>query len=717
MRVGKIISVEYDKFRVKIFHSTRNSSLNIGGQVYYFGNIGSYLKVMNSLGEYVLCEVVSIVDRIEDENKIYGEFNLDSSREIIIKPIGTLMQKEFNMGIGVFPSLYSDVEIVTFEDLENVLMHQDNEKNVLNDNSCIDIGESKSLLGYKVKLDIDKFFNIHSAVLGNTGSGKSTTIAHIIQEIYQKKDPSARGAKTIIFDVNGEYPNAFGKEAKLDNTIETIFYKPNIKEGEDSLYEPFHLPYYLMNLDEWLSFLMASERTQKPFWDSVLQECYKFYKLLTSKETSDLEKFTNYIKWKLYRMLANILTRGENDTSKITAARGVIDKINSICNTIRNNQSRQDGEENIYDDLKHFLEICDKLCIINYGSNNESLSEALTSFVATEDSRIRKISISPLIDRNNNIYKYNVALDDPHNHEFFKQINENKAFEVEQNKLEPGRYFDSEFLKTAIEIVLLEEEARGNLHIREFVSTLMSRLDHFLFNPECEFMRVDVHDSTQDEGEGQNNNPAIYGSYDEYLERVFSISGNVNEKQLIIIDASEVGAETLELMTTVISRMIFDYRKRQNGEDRRKSPVHLILDEAHRYIHKDANYFMRENIFEKIAREGRKYAFYLIISSQRPSELSQTVLSQCGNYIVHRIQNKVDMDYVQSVLPYFSPDYVTKIKQAVPGEALIFGNCVPMPLLVKIKEADPTPNSENCKIREQWFNQQIENSAEETSQI
>lgn len=112
---------------------------------------------------------------------------------------------------------------------------------------------------------------------------------------------------------------------------------------------------------------------------------------------------------------------------------------------------------------------------------------------------------------------------------------------------------------------------------------------------------------------------------------------------------------------------------------------------------------MRENIFEKIAREGRKYSLYLIISSQRPSELSQTVLSQCGNYIVHRIQNEVDMKYIYSVLPYFSEDYITKIKQAVPGEALIFGNCVPMPIMIKVEEAVPAPNSKNCDIKMEWF--------------
>ena len=188
-----------------------------------------------------------------------------------------------------------------------------------------------------------------------------------------------------------------------------------------------------------------------------------------------------------------------------------------------------------------------------------------------------------------------------------------------------------------------------------------------------------------------------------YLKEMFHISSDDYKDQLITIDSSEVGTDVLELMTSVISRMLFDYRKEMIGSARRHQPVHLFLDEAHRYIRKDAQYILRENIFEKIAREGRKYSLFLIVSSQRPSELSDTVLSQCANFIVHRIQNEVDLKYVYSILPYFSEDFITKIKQSVPGEALIFGNCVPMPLQVQIIQAKPDPNSKNCDVDKEWF--------------
>lgn len=680
MKIGKIISVEYDKFRVRLFNSTRNSTVNIAGKVYYFGNIGSYLKTVNSTGEYIFCEVTSIIDWVGKDGQVYSAFNLDSSREMIIKPVGTLDDEGFKMGVGIFPQLYSDVEIVTDDDLDKILRSKADvtEPGI---HAAINIGRSKSLINYEISLNINRLFNIHTAVLGNSGSGKSNTIAHILHEVYRKKDNEALGAKTIIFDANGEYPNAFGGESKLSDSIKPAFYKPNIRNGEAG-YKAFSLPYYLMNLDEWLSFLMASERTQKPFWDNVLQLCYKFFKIFNAQTDEDVKHFVNYVKWKLHLVLLNIVTRVDSDTSKMTAAKGAISALHKACVSKLGDNVSSD----IKTDFQNYLDICDQLCMVNFGNNNDSLVNALKLFVA--DGTPKYFYVDP-VTRNGRIEGYEGKLSSTSRGKSFIQINEEEAIEVDSKSLKPGEYFDYQYLKTAVEIVLLEEESRGNLRIRDFISTLISRLDFFLNNRECEFMRVNSYE---------------YKDSEEYLEAVFGIS-DTGEKchQLITIDSSEVGTDILELMTSVISRMIFDYRKKRTGEARHEAPIHLILDEAHRYIHKDANYIMRENIFEKIAREGRKYSLYLVISSQRPSELSQTVLSQCGNYIVHRIQNEVDMKYVYSVLPYFSDDYLSKIKQAVPGEALIFGNCVPMPLMVKVEEAVPAPDSKNCDVSSEWY--------------
>lgn len=681
MKIGKIVSVEYDKFRVRLFSTTKHSTVSINGQIYYFGNIGSYLKTNNSTGETILCEVSAILD-YSVESRTYSMYNLDSSREFVVKPIGTLNNSGiFSMGVGIFPSLYNDVEIVTFDDLKRILSQNEEINSSKGIHHTINLGFSKSLINYKVTLNINKLFNIHTAVLGNSGSGKSNTIAHILQEVLRKNNNHAYGSKILLFDSNGEYPRAF--KGCLNENINTIFYKPNI-QSKNSKYKRFYLPYYLMNLDEWLAFLMASERTQKPFWDNVLQECYKFYKIFGKDHNSDNKssEFADYIKWKTWKILTDITSTVDSDSSRMTAAKAAIQKMKSIFN----NGSKDNVSTLIRDDLDIFFSSCINLCSISFGNNNNSMANALPLFISHSKEEARYVKILHVQDRGSD--RYETQLTDSQNAGFI-QIDEYTAEGINEMKLASGTYFDYRFLKTAAEIVLLEEEAKGNLRIREFTSTLMTRLDVFLHNEECDFMRANESD--------------IYANEEDYLKKVFFISKSDNKNQLITIDSSEVGNDILELMTSVVSRIFFDYRKKEQGDDRRKHPIHLVLDEAHRYIRKDADYILRDNIFEKIAREGRKYSLFLLISSQRPSELSQTVLSQCGNYIVHRIQNEVDMNYIYSVLPYFSADYVNKIKQAVPGEALVFGNCVPMPLMVKISPANPDPNSKNCEIDKEWF--------------
>ena len=678
MKIGKIVSVEYDKFRVRLFATTKHSTVSINGQVYYFGNIGSYLKTNNATGDQILCEVSAILD-YNQEGKLYSSFNLDSSREFIVKPIGTITTTgKFAMGVGIFPSLYNDVEIVTFQDLYKILSSQIEDDADDKIHHSIDIGYSKSLINYKISLSINRLFNIHTAVLGNSGSGKSNTIARILQEVFRKENNHAYGSKVILFDSNGEYPKAFNQN--LNDDIHTIFYKPNVGETDEGVVK-FTLPYYLMNLDEWLAFLMASERTQKPFWDKVLQECYKFYRMFNANDEDVVKQFANYIKWKTWRILSEIVGKADSDSSKMTIAKGAIQKMKDIYELVPKDEVPND----VVDDLDNFFSACIALCIVYYGNNNNSLSDALPKFVKHGDKAefvvVSKVQSASLVRYETKTYKRNIG-------EAFEQIDESSAMKIDEEKLKSGEYFDYQFLKTAAELVLLEEEAKGNLRVREFTSTLMTRLDVFLYNSECVFMR-DTNER--------------YKNEEDYLAKVFGITENSNETQLICIDSSEVGTDVLELMTSVVSRILFDYRKKQKGENRRKHPVHLILDEAHRYVRKNTDYILRDNIFEKIAREGRKYSLFLLISSQRPSELSQTVLSQCGNYIVHRIQNEVDMNYIYSVLPYFSSDYVNKIKQAVPGEALIFGNCVPMPLMVKINQTSPDPNSQNCEVDKEWF--------------
>lgn len=386
-------------------------------------------------------------------------------------------------------------------------------------------------------------------------------------------------------------------------------------------------------------------------------------------------------------MLLILSVRPGGDTGNMTDAISILSSIESMVKKA----SAGNNEEDTLKDLQIFFAHCKKICTFHYATNKGMLIASLPLFIAKSE-EIEYIGIQPKPEKDLTYYQATISTS---TNESFKQIDANEAEEVSKDKLEYGQYFEHTFLKEASELVLLEEEAKGNTRIREYTSTMFARLDFFLDNEDCSFMR-----------EGGKMN------LDEYLSKTFGISiGNTSttggdtsatKAQLITIDLSELGSDVLELVTSVISRMLFDKRKGLKGEARRKEPIHLVLDEAHRYIKKDGNYILRENIFERIAREGRKFAYYLLVSSQRPSELSPVVLSQCANYIIHRIHNRVDLDFVTSVLPYFSDDYTTKIKQAIPGEALVFGNCVPMPLRVQMYKANPEPASKNCQVWDEW---------------
>jgi len=179
--------------------------------------------------------------------------------------------------------------------------------------------------------------------------------------------------------------------------------------------------------------------------------------------------------------------------------------------------------------------------------------------------------------------------------------------------------------------------------------------------------------------------------------------------QVVIIDLNLLAREILENVTALIGRLILEFLQRiakENKELRGKFPVVLVLEEAHNYIPektKGDKESVSKIIFERIAREGRKFGLSLVISSQRPSELSRTVLSQCNSFIIHRIQNPEDQQYIRSIVPSINQDLLNQLPALAQQTALIFGDCVRSPALVKIREAKPLPQSDDPEFFRHWI--------------
>jgi DNA helicase HerA-like ATPase len=144
----------------------------------------------------------------------------------------------------------------------------------------------------------------------------------------------------------------------------------------------------------------------------------------------------------------------------------------------------------------------------------------------------------------------------------------------------------------------------------------------------------------------------------------------------------------------------------QRIKPRCRYPTALVLEEAHHYIPAGTNLTERQQrareVFERIAKEGRKYGLSLVVASQRPSELSRTVLSQCNSFIVHRIQNPDDKEYFKSVMPSVSRDLLDQLPSLAQQTALILGDCVTIPAQVMINDVDPKPDSHDPQFAAKW---------------
>lgn len=148
--------------------------------------------------------------------------------------------------------------------------------------------------------------------------------------------------------------------------------------------------------------------------------------------------------------------------------------------------------------------------------------------------------------------------------------------------------------------------------------------------------------------------------------------------------------------------MLFDYAK---SMDRRASlPFHIILEEAHRYVQNDNDInLLGYNIFDRITKEGRKYGVLLGLISQRPSELSETSLSQCSNFLIFKMLHPIDVDYIKSMVPNITMEVVKRLRILQPGNCIAFGSAFKVPVLMKLDMPSPPPSSSSCDISKAWF--------------
>ena len=204
-----------------------------------------------------------------------------------------------------------------------------------------------------------------------------------------------------------------------------------------------------------------------------------------------------------------------------------------------------------------------------------------------------------------------------------------------------------------------------------------------------------------------NSDYAYYFKYDKMV----TINGYISDllttfdgkkAQLIDFNINYVDDRLAKVMTKIISKILFDFSA--NNENRGKFPFHIIIEEAHRYVQNDKDVeLLGYNIFDRITKEGRKYGVILGLITQRPSELSETSISQCSNFLVLRTLHPKDLHYIKEMVPNVSDEILAILKTLQPGSAIAFGSAFKVPISLKMDKPNPEPYSSNSNIAKIWY--------------
>ena len=256
--------------------------------------------------------------------------------------------------------------------------------------------------------------------------------------------------------------------------------------------------------------------------------------------------------------------------------------------------------------------------------------------------------------------------------------------EVQVTDLNP--FYSLADLEMAMDFALINEGILKSSKVFDYANILSVRL-HTLVNGEYkEFFSY-----------------PRYITKEQFVESLL-ISNNGAKCQIVNFNINYVDDRMAKVITKIVSRMLFEIAS--NTIPRGSRAFHIIIEEAHRYVIKDNDIdLLGYNIFERITKEGRKYGIFLGLITQRPSELSDTCISQCTNFVILRTLHPKDLEYIKNMVPNISMEIVQQLKNLKPGNCIAFGNAFKVPISMYIDLPNPRPMSNNVDINSVWYNE------------
>lgn len=627
LRVGTVEFISPDRIEVQLDIESPDSVALNTGTPRNFPRINGYVMIPVDLG-FVVGQVSWITIQRSPYPKRSGfqDFGLIDLpfplRKMELQPVGTLIASEksykFKRGLETFPSVGDIVILPTETQLKSIIESGENRR--------VYIGNSPLVGNAKVMIDPDRLFGRHLAVLGNTGSGKSCSVAGLIRwslesaNISKTKKDIPVNSRFIVLDPNGEYSKAFAdkKEANI--------YSVNIEDGDGR--KQLEVPLWFWNTDEWCGFTKASPKTHRT---TIVHALKSVRSGNVFEEVSRQSEFASFV-------------------------RTVIDTI-QVCKASGTPWGKFPLPKNFHQSFEKLVS-----GITSEDGFSDDLNNAIQAF---------SVKANELIVARSGQY--------PHYDYTRADVDDLIALLKEVYLKAGGR--EEEFLPTDEDspipfsgdnFVRSIEANAEILNTTDYIVTLMPRIKTLLSD-----VRVKkVIDDTSLE---------LSDWLGEYI-------GSDNKESLTIIDLSLLPSDVTSIITAVIARMVFEAQQRYLKLNKACLPTVLVMEEAHYFVKRyndDA-----ENtgpttqcckVFEKIAREGRKFGLGLVLSSQRPSELSPTVLSQCNSFLLHRISNDRDQELIQRLLPDNMRGILREMPSLPSQYAVLLGWASELPVMVKMR--------------------------------
>ena len=244
------------------------------------------------------------------------------------------------------------------------------------------------------------------------------------------------------------------------------------------------------------------------------------------------------------------------------------------------------------------------------------------------------------------------------------------------------KFFTLEDLEKALEFTLISEGLLNNEETYSDAITLKVRLHSLTISENSQYLRF-----------------PNFITIENYIASL--VAKNGRKAQVINFNLEDVEDWFAKVVTKIYSKMLFNFCKRLTN--RASIPFHIFVEEAHRYVQNDGDVdLIGYNIFERVAKEGRKYGIIFNLISQRPVEISETVISQCANFLIFKLNHPRDVEYIRKMLPNISAEIVEKQKSLQPGTCMAFGSAFKVPTIVRMKMPDPAPSSNSCDVVKTW---------------